>query len=725
MATTIRAFKGSKAFPALDVCDLLTAREAYHVHLTRMPRVVGTAIGRYRKYRDRPRPQETAEPNTWKHEDEAPPKSLANSCVADDSWPCILVLVDRWLTRKQMRKQPDDVVPARLFMPDGTLVPTCVLEVHPDTGPDAPLGELAFPLGMMGGGFPVVTDLQGEPHVGSVGCLVTDGDELYALTSHHVTGQTGREIRARVHGTTVRIGVTASKHVGKLAFGKVFPGWPGAQAYANLDVGLIRIDDVADWTAQVYGIGQLGPLVDMYPPTITLDLIGTQLRAFGGASGELSGEVQGLFYRYRSIAGFDYVADLLIGPPDAGHPVRTRPGDSGTVWVARHEDDGPNAVQHPIAIQWGGHRFLDANGSGQFQFALATFLSSVCRELDVALVPDLNVGHSEYWGKLGHFKIGAKACELVSTTALATLLMANQNRIGPTDDVLNNVLRPIQRQELVPLADVADLVWRSSRGKDKANHFADMDQKGKGAFAGKTLLDLCKKDANVDASVFAKFYDSIGETVDKNRGALPFRVWQMYDEMVAFLEKGDVAGFLAAGGTMSHYVGDACQPLHVSHLHHGSNDAEFPVHEAYETRMLDRNRLDVVADVNAELAGWKAKPSVKGGAAAAVATVGIMRNTIQTLPPQEVIDVFKATKADTKKMWEKLGPKTVKCIARGCKTLAQLWESAWKEGKGSKIPKTKLKAIRPSILKGLYERKDFVESMWLDEMVKAGVGIRK
>src|SRR6185503_5704058 len=134
---------------------------------------------------------------------------------------------------------------------------------------------------------------------------------------------------------------------------------------------------------------------------------------------------------------------------------------------------------------------------------------------------------------------------------------------------------------------------------------------------------------------------------------------------------------------------------------------------------------DVVADVNAELGGWKAKPRVQGGAAAAVATVGIMRNTIQTLPPQEVIDVFKATKADTKKMWEKLGPRTVKCIARGCKTLAELWESAWKEVKGSKIPKTKLKAIKPSTLKGLYERKDFVESMWLDEMVKAGIGIRK
>jgi hypothetical protein len=42
---------------------------------------------------------------------------------------------------------------------------------------------------------------------------------------------------------------------------------------------------------------------------------------------------------------------------------------------------------------------------------------------------------------------------------------------------------------------------------------------------------------------------------------LPFRVWQIYKKMVEFVAAGDVASFVAAGGILAHYVGDACQPL--------------------------------------------------------------------------------------------------------------------------------------------------------------------
>jgi hypothetical protein len=39
MATIIESSRAVKRFPALSVKDLLMAREAYHVHLTRMPHV--------------------------------------------------------------------------------------------------------------------------------------------------------------------------------------------------------------------------------------------------------------------------------------------------------------------------------------------------------------------------------------------------------------------------------------------------------------------------------------------------------------------------------------------------------------------------------------------------------------------------------------------------------------------------------------------------------------
>ena len=37
-------------------------------------------------------------------------------------------------------------------------------------------------------------------------------------------------------------------------------------------------------------------------------------------------------------------------------------------------------------------------------------------------------------------------------------------------------------QSFVPLADVADIVWRITRKKDEANHFSDMEQLGKNSF---------------------------------------------------------------------------------------------------------------------------------------------------------------------------------------------------------------------------------------------------
>jgi uncharacterized protein (DUF486 family) len=57
---------------------------------------------------------------------------------------------------------------------------------------------------------------------------------------------------------------------------------------------------------------------------------------------------------------------------------------------------------------------MEPGGQAQMQFALATSLGTVCRVLDVEVVRDWDIGLSEYWGKVGHYKIGAKACELVS-----------------------------------------------------------------------------------------------------------------------------------------------------------------------------------------------------------------------------------------------------------------------------------------------------------------------
>ncbi len=115
--------------------------------------------------------------------------------------------------------------------------------------------------------------------------------------------------------------------LGKRAFSEVYPGWPGSRVVANLDAGLIRVDDVKGWTAQVYGVGQVGDVVDLNVGTFRLDIIDQPLIALGATSGLMKGKILGLFYRYKTVGGLEYVSDFVIGPRDGDTPLNNYPGD--------------------------------------------------------------------------------------------------------------------------------------------------------------------------------------------------------------------------------------------------------------------------------------------------------------------------------------------------------------------------------------------------------------
>src|SRR5262249_45529708 len=161
-------------------------------------------------------------------------------------------------------------------------------------------------------------------------------------------------------------------------------------------------------------------------------LIGAQVRGAGAAGGVMDGEIQALFYRYKSRAGFEYVADLFIGPRTSTapsgktakaksrrsrrKPFATFPGDSGTLWlvdpseteVPKHKTrkkkktPAEKPVYRPLALQWGENIF-QAGGGGAQPYVLATCLSTVCNRLGVELVRDWNVDQPDTWGAVGHF----------------------------------------------------------------------------------------------------------------------------------------------------------------------------------------------------------------------------------------------------------------------------------------------------------------------------------
>ncbi|HET9208959.1 MAG TPA: S1/P1 Nuclease [Thermoanaerobaculia bacterium] len=737
----------SRNYASLSVKDLLDARDAYHVHLTHMRNVFATAIGRYRL---RPTDPDT---NDYRKTRAAGEKrgsygarTLENSVVRPWSWPCVLVFVSDWIPPEELQRQRESLVPPFLYLPDGRVVPTCVLlaSLYEGTGPT--LGPLMFSSHLVGGGYPVLTDVQGKEHAGSVACLVTDGERTYALTNQHVTGAAGQEVFTVVKGERSRIGVSAPNSLRKLPFGRVYPGLAGSQTMSNLDIGLIDVDDVAQWTSQVFGLGVLGAPIDFDTSTANLDWIGCKVVAHGAASGRLEGEIKALFYRYRSIAGTDYVTDFLIGGR-GDQPLPTAPGDSGTLWCIDPEmlpepvsaGNGKNGKQpaeaaspkyRPFALQWGGQKLSGDDLSAYTQFSLASSVSVACRELDVEIVADLNAEHAQYWGAVGHYKIAELAIAELSP-ALRTFFKDNLTQLTYDEKQLATGDVSPDPKHFVPLADVPDVVWKSNinktgkgvRSQENWNHYADMDLPGSD---GRLLFDLCGDPAaRLDIAAWLQFYRDApkpkGDTSSKktvNMGALPFRVWQIFDAMVGYRKAGDKVRFLAAAGVLAHYIGDACQPLHSSMHADGLDGASTGVHGMYEERMIDSfpAELESALDaLDAKSLTKKITRKVDSGFTAGLAAINLMRRVHDYLPPVHICEVFDKlgggrSKGVVSGLWKAVGTDTARCIADGTRTLALLWDAAYATVKGKPFKG----AVDRAALQKIYtEEEGFIPSLHL------------
>jgi hypothetical protein len=763
------------AYDHLSLKDLLDAQDLYHVQLMRHPNVVATALSRYRIRHDDSWPDEHG--IVKKHG--TGERTLENSEVRPYSWPCVLVFVDEWVAPAHFcdggKYDPNQIVPKTLYLPDGRRVPVCVVRAprEPKVGPTPPI---RFPLNNIGGGRPILAHVQGQEHVATIACLVRDGHKVFALTNRHVTGDAGEVLFTRRAGLTERVGVTAAQQLTRLLFMDLYPGFIGKNTYVNLDIGLIDIDNLDDWTTDIEGIGTMGPVADLSVQNLSLALIGCQVRGHGSASGLMLGEIHALFYRYKSMGGFDYIADFFIGPRSGAvegktggngktsrkarehQAFATHPGDSGTLWLlepikasaaeqgkatADKEALSEQAPYLALAVQWGAN-VLASNGGNPQSYALATCLSTVCNLLDVDIVRDWNVDQPDTWGAVGHFSIASRVIGALSNRnpKLVQLMTNNAALIAPDDETIrNDDFKGMGSQEFVHLADVPDFFWKHgqqghSRVFEGPNHFADMDHRDD---HGQDLLALCEDPHNIDADVWNTFYDSIrdlltGEKIEqKNRGLLPFRVWQIFDEMVRFAEEGKAAEFVCAAGVLTHYVGDACQPLHISYLHDGDplrpftktvhhrngtdEDKKYPlgvgVHSAYEDDMVNAHRIDILDGLE-KTSKVAANERVEDGFDAAQKTVELMRDTFNLLPPADIVEQFQqfkgTKKARTEFLWKKFGTKTIKVMQDGTHLLAVLWESAWVQGGGENNIRS-TKALTEAEAMDICADRNFLESL--------------
>jgi hypothetical protein len=403
-------------------------------------------------------------------------------------------------------------------------------------------------------------------------------------------------------------------------------------------------------------------------------------------------------------------------------------------------------------MQWGGQRVKLPDG-GKSAYALGTFLSSICRSLDVEVVRNWSLGHDEYWGKIGHFAVGWKACDRLSGT-LSDLMLANQARIGfPDKTISQGTAFRVGRHGFVPLADVPDYVWVASKARrdEPIQHFADIDIYD--IDGGPSLLDQCVADTkNVAASVWKAYFDGFAaKDVGPEEGVLPLRVWQIWEAMVAYLnDDRDAMRFMAAAGVLAHYVGDASQPLHCSYMHHGvppmvkAGSRKYPVprsskefeafkktpaakiHGIYEETMLEVDTATALADIDQALKGPGPKIQIRNGHDAAVAVIQLMSRSQKRLAPKTIINTDDPTlgpKARAQALWKnaKIRDATTASLADSVRVLAALWSSAWAEGGGDKIAKKNIREYIEEEIEPVYRKeKNFLPSLSLDAMAKSG-----
>jgi hypothetical protein len=760
-------------YDQLSLKDLLEARDLYHIHLMRHPHVVATAIGRYRIRKGDSWPDGHGYGKIHGKGE----RTLENSEVRPYSWPAILVFVDDWVPAtefgKDGRYNPDDFVPKTLYLPDGRRVPICVISAPRELN-SPPTPEITFPLNNIGGGRPILAQVQGQEHVATIACLVRDGHKTYALTNRHVTGEAGEVAYTRRQGKTERVGSTASKQLTRIKFTDLYPGFQGNDVFVNLDIGMIDIDNLDDWSAKIEGIGTMGPMIDVSVHNLSLALIGCQVRGYGSASGLLLGEIHALFYRYKTRGGSDYVADLFIGPrstPQAESKAKrksadddqpafaTLPGDSGTLYLLEpqvdHKQKGIAKPEYlPLAMQWGSH-LLGGGGQKPQPYALATCLSTVCDLLDVDLVRDWNLDQPDTWGAIGHFSIATSVIGAMSKRQpkLDALMKQNASLIAPDDGTIrSNDFKGMGSAANVPLADVPDFFWKPriakqgyARQTEGPNHFADMDQPNA---QGQTLLSLCKDETNIDPDIWNTFYDSVRDLLDGtpitqgHRGLLPFRVWQIFDEMVKFAHAGKAAEFVCAAGVLTHYIGDACQPLHVSYLHDG--DPKRPttrtvhrqktknheagdevvteslgkgVHTGYEDDMVNAHRDEILTALAQTPKVGKQEVWIKDGFEAAKQTIELMRSVFTLLPPAKIVQAFIDAKGQPEStadiLWARFGKNTKQAMQLGTHLLALLWESAWAQGQGETKVKNVNVQIKPM---DICANPDFLKSYTIDQI---------
>ncbi len=220
-------------------------------------------------------------------------------------------------------------------------------------------------------------------------------------------------------------------------------------------------------------------------------------------------------------------------------------------------------------------------------------------------------------------------------------------------------------------------VWKTSRDDEDPNHFLNLD-----AFA-----DLA--DGTVPRSE-REHLKRHGEQ-STSQGRIPWRVGEVYDELVAAFRKRNVEAILERAAVLGHYVADAHVPLHAVVNYDGALSGQDGLHRRWETELFARYQRQL-------------EPAVKPGAAAPVGdpvmfTFGVLRGSLERAERALESDRLAAGKRDYletaeddrfdhryySRLFELEGERMAVRLGEAAEAVGSLWLSAWQKAGRPKL----------------------------------------
>ncbi len=257
-------------------------------------------------------------------------------------------------------------------------------------------------------------------------------------------------------------------------------------------------------------------------------------------------------------------------------------------------------------------------------------------------------GPAGAWGFVAHRIVAENAVTLLPA-GLAAVYESSASRISDASIEPDTILR--------------------ARDKDveSRRHFIDLDRLDRPPF------DRIPRDEGAARALY-------GDRKLERAGLLPWRVLQVRDALRDAFRAGDLPRALTLSGWLSHYVADACQPLHTTSNYDGQKTGNTGVHAAFETDLIDRRkaayRLETVPE----------RPPAFGPISDPRALIfeAILESSRQVAPLLEAdtraVLAVKKQRADYYElMEERAGPIARERLTRAVELTARFWYDAWQE----------------------------------------------